>query len=130
MADLEGIAHLKGVAIIEVERLRHKGWAEYDHRTQVIRVKRGLGVVQWRSVVAHELGHHFYGHTRHRRRYEAQADRYAAWLLIHPDDWARATAVHPDCPQAVAAELGVMPRLVEVYATELTRHADGRNRKD
>lgn len=115
MADLEGIAHQKGIAIVEVEELAHKGWAEYDYRRRTIRVLSDLGPVQWRSVVAHEIGHDHYGHTGHCARHEAQADRYAATLLIDPAEWRVAIAAYPDSVQAVAAELGVMPRLVAVY---------------
>lgn len=75
-----------------------------------------VGAVQYRSTLAHELGHAHYGHWWSSRKHEDQADEWAARLLISPAEWSLAIALHPDCPQSVAAELGVLPRLVEVYA--------------
>lgn len=116
MADLEGVAHQKGV-IIEYRPVLRKGrWGEYDHRRRTIRLLSGLGPIQYRSTLAHELGHAHHGHRWSSRRHEQQADTYAARILISPAEWSLATAVYPDCPQSVAAELGVLPRLVEAYA--------------
>ncbi|MBP2319614.1 ImmA/IrrE family metallo-endopeptidase [Nesterenkonia lacusekhoensis] len=116
MADLEGIAHRMGVRVEHRTSLRRGRWGEYDHRHREIRLLTGLGPVQYRSTLAHELGHAHHGHWWTSLRHEDQADTYAAWLLISPAEWTLATAIYPDCPQSVAAELGVLPRLVEIYA--------------
>lgn len=116
MADLEGVAHHMGVDIEYRDQLRRGRWGEYDHRRRTIRLRAGLGPLQWRSTLAHELGHAHHGHWWTSLKHEDQADTYAAWLLISPQAWRSAISAHPDSPQSVAAELGVLPRLVEVYA--------------
>lgn len=122
MVDLEGVAHQKGV-IIEYRNVLRKGrWGEYEYRRHTVRLLSGLGPVQWRSTLAHELGHAHYGHWWQSARHELEADCYAARLLIRPAEWKLAAAAHPDCPQSVASELGVLPRLVEVYGLYLARH--------
>lgn len=76
--------------------------------------------IQWRCVLAHELGHAQWGHDGSCPRAERQADEHAVTLLITPEEWAVATILH-DSAEAVAHELGVLPRLVavacEVYQT-------------
>lgn len=116
MADLEGVAHRMGVHIEYRDQLRRGRWGEYDHRHRTIRLLSRLGAVQWRSTLAHELGHARHGHWWTSLRHEDQADEWAARVLIRPAEWSLAIALHPDCPQSVASELGVLPRLVEVYA--------------
>ena len=119
MADLEGVAHHMGVHVEYRSVLRRGRWGEYDHRRRTVRLLSGLGAVQWRSTLAHELGHAHHGHWWPSLKHENQADSYAARLLISPTDWSAAISAHPDNPLSVAAELGVLPRLVEVYAGTL-----------
>lgn len=108
-----------GVHVEHRTSLRRGRWGEYDHRHRTIRLLSGLGAVQYRSTLAHELGHAHHGHRWSSLKHENQADSYAAWLLISPAGWQAAIRAYPDSPQAVAAELGVLPRLVEVYAGTL-----------
>lgn len=72
-----------------------------------------------RCTVAHEVGHFWYGHdwTRDhdRARDEWQADSYAARLLISPVDYALAETLHGPHPGAIAKELEVTRRLVEIW---------------
>lgn len=67
-----------------------------------------------RSTIAHELGHHRYGHDCSSEKNERQADAYAARLLIHPDDYRDAVRVNPD-REHVADELCVTLDVVEAY---------------
>lgn len=73
-------------------------------------------------VLAHELGHVFYGHTSAQDEAgEALADYYAACLLIDPAEYARAVRVSGSV-EAVADELGVEARLLRVWVRRaLTR---------
>lgn len=76
-----------------------------------------------REVLAHELGHLHYGHdlrTRHDLPAdERRADLYAARLLISHTEYVFAESLHPD-PGAIARELGVTKRLVEIWQTQPT----------
>lgn len=71
-----------------------------------------------RCVLAHELGHLHYGHDLRSRHDvptdECKADLYAARLLISPNEYALAEALHPSSG-AITAELGVFKHLVELW---------------
>lgn len=71
-----------------------------------------------RCTLAHEMGHWWHGHDwrgRHdRERDERQADTYAARLLISPLEYALAERTVGEHPGALAKELGVTRRLVEL----------------
>lgn len=121
MADLEGIARHLGVRIEHHQKLHRSRWGEYSEHHRAIRLLDHLGPVQYRSVLAHELGHAHYRHRWCWGRYELHADAWAARTLIRPDCWRDATAAYDDV-LTVAAELQVLPRLVEAYALHLTRH--------
>ena len=78
-----------------------------------------------RETLAHECGHAFHGHdwTRDhdRERDERQADQYAARLLISVDDYADAETLVGEHPGAIARELGVTRRLVELRREDFAR---------
>lgn len=80
-----------------------------------------LDPIQYRCTAFHELGHAYYGHRGTSSRQELEADAWAARQLIRPDCWRDATAAYDDV-LTVAAELQVLPRLVEIYALHLARH--------
>ncbi|WP_087138658.1 ImmA/IrrE family metallo-endopeptidase [Mycetocola reblochoni] len=86
----------------------------YEHAQARIWYSLDLTRAERRVVVAHELGHARYGHTCDSPREERQADRFAAQLLIRPRDYEQAERVSADA-HAIAEELNVTPRLVEVY---------------
>ncbi len=84
----------------------------------------GLTPAERRSVIAHELGHHFYRHRESTPRNERAADRYAASLLIDPEEYARLEPIHPDA-DTIADELQVTVKIVEAYrALVLARVGD------
>lgn len=102
-----------------VQLIRHtggiKGW--YDHPTRTLSTRRGMGIQQYRSTLAHELGHAWYGdiptgngHYDHRQ--EDRAWRFAAHLLICPDDFRTAAIWHNDFLPAIADELEVTQYLL------------------
>lgn len=73
-----------------------------------------LSYAERRSVIAHELGHHHYGHTCDSRANEDQADAYAARLLIDPEWYAELEAISAD-PEWIAEEMSVTPEVIEDY---------------
>jgi Zn-dependent peptidase ImmA (M78 family) len=77
----------------------------------------GLTPSERRSVLAHELGHAYYGHTCDqgpRSPLERQADTYAATLLVHPEDYAALERVSAD-PHYIAEELNVTVEIVHAF---------------
>ena len=117
--DLLNFASHMGVRVHEVHGLDR--WGRYHHPARRITLRSGMGAVQGRSTLAHELGHAHYGHDADCPKLERQADAYAVWLLISPQAWEEATRVHSS-PVAVANELGVLPRLVEAAADLYSHH--------
>lgn len=115
MVDLHSHADRLGVTIRTLPTLPGDCWGLYMHHARAILLRADLGPVQRYSTLAHELGHAYHGHTHPAPVWEAEADEYAVRLLIPRrafEDHAR--ALHT--PVAVAHELGVLPRLVEVAA--------------
>lgn len=97
------VAHLPGDLL--------GGW--YPETARVF-VRFGLTPSEFRSVLAHELGHVYYQHTCDDGPSEAQANLYAARLLIDDEAYVRAEAVSPH-PHDIAEELGVTVELVQTY---------------
>ncbi|OFQ42282.1 ImmA/IrrE family metallo-endopeptidase [Corynebacterium sp. HMSC076D02] len=94
------------------------GW--YDHRRRIISTRRGMSIQQYRSVLAHELGHAHYGDTptgngHYDQRQERRADEYAAQLLINPTDFKAAAIWHHGHLPAIADELEVTKHLLRVW---------------
>lgn len=113
-----------------VQLIRHtgglKGW--YDHATRTISTRRGMAVHQYRSTLAHELGHAWYGDTRtgfgyYDRRQEDRAWQFATRLLICPDEFKSAAIWHNDFLPAIADELEVTQHLLSHYTHNLERKA-------
>jgi hypothetical protein len=76
----------------------------------------------------HELGHAYYGHVGVTGKQEALANRWAAHRLIDFERVLDVAAAVQSTP-AVAAELGVMPSVLETYLQILTRDQLGRLRE-
>lgn len=91
----------------------HRGF--YDAERRIVVYDFDLTPIEQRSVLAHELGHAFFDHQCFgNARFEADADYYAARLLIDPSDYAVAESIDPS-PEAIAEELGVEPRIVRAF---------------
>lgn len=86
----------------------------YDNNNRRIYISFGLTPDEVCSTLAHELGHAFYGDDGSTPANERRAQRYAAQLLIDPNDYARAERENSDV-WAIAEALGVTVELVEVY---------------
>lgn len=67
-----------------------------------------------RSVLAHELGHHHYGHSCDSPANERQADKFAASLLIDPDDYAELERISHHA-EWLAEELSVTVEVIHDY---------------
>ena len=107
------IAHTEGMGA-EIRYVDHMDrWGRYDYQRSIVWLLKGMGVAQWRSTLAHEAGHVFWGHTHDGPRQERQADEHAVRLLVPLGTWARATA-GGESVAAVAHDLLVVPRLVVV----------------
>jgi len=87
------------------------------------------GAAAQRENLAHECGHAYWGHDWRGRhdisRDERIADRYAARLLVGVEGYARAERLVGPHPGALAKELGVTRRLIELRQEDF---AGGRGR--
>lgn len=110
-----------GVRVEHHPYLPRGRWGEYRHGRKVIRLLSCLAPVQYRSTLAHELGHAAHGHRRTTSRTELEADVWAARHLIEPQQWWHVVGAYDDV-LTVASELGVVPELVRVYAEHLACH--------
>jgi len=86
----------------------------YDHARAAIFLSMDLTPFEMRSVLAHELGHAYFGDSCSTGANERRAERYAATLLITPDAYAMAEAIDPH-PEAIAEELQVTADIVRTY---------------
>ena len=123
--DLHRLAESMGVTL-----RRHnggkKGW--YDHATRTISTRRGMSIQQYRSVLAHELGHAAHGDTptgngHYDQRQERRADEYAARLLISPAEFEAAATWHRGHLPAIADELEVTKHLLKTWQSLYERQA-------
>lgn len=124
--DLDKIAELFGVQVIETHDLEPAWDGMYLHDRHTIIIRKGLDHWTHRSIFAHELGHAFYRDEIHGDpRLELRADQYAARLLISEDEYRAAEQLHGPHPGAIAHELGVTPDLVatwcDIYSRTLVR---------
>lgn len=122
------------IAQAEAMGLRVK-WVDLGRRTGELR-RSGLVLINdrksaltQRCALAHEMGHWVHGHDwsamHDRRRDELQADTYAAELLIRPVDYALAERLHDGHAGAIARELDVSTRLIEIWRTQVLRRPSG-----
>lgn len=116
--NLDLIAQDLGVRITR-GALPHGWWGSYNHGTLTITLHRGLGPVQYKSTLAHELGHARYRHQESTTHTEWQASVWAARRLITPDAFHDAV-YWADTVTGVASILEVMPADVETYVTAMT----------
>ena len=83
-----------------------------DHNTILLHSR--LRHVYQRTVLTHEIGHAVNGHDDDSPKNENQADKFAAYHLIDPDELAGLLDVSPD-EQNLIRELGVTTRLFRSY---------------
>lgn len=112
-----------------VRLVRHTGGAKgcYHHPTRTISTRRGMSITQYRSTLAHELGHAYYGdeptgNGHYDQRQEARADEYAARLLIPRDSFDTAYRWCQGDHRELADELEVTQHLLAVYMRQALTH--------
>ncbi|PXY04647.1 ImmA/IrrE family metallo-endopeptidase [Corynebacterium striatum] len=105
-----------------VQLQRHTGGSPgwYDHHRRIISTRRGQSISQYKSVLAHELGHAAHrdtptGNGHFDQRQERRADEYAANLLINPHDFEAAAIWHHGHLPAIADELEVTQHLLRTW---------------
>lgn len=101
---------------------------KWYHRRRVISLSRDLGPIGQRCTLAHELGHAALGHVSDppkmlRDKQEAQAERYAAALLISEQEYALAERLYGPSTGAIAAELCVSTHMVDIWRKRIHRHS-------
>lgn len=105
-------------------RVRHaptpKGlWGIYDHPRNLITLSPGMNSAQYRSTLAHELGHVRYGHHGHHAKTERLADKWAAGKLLNIDMVLEQAKFTIDTKE-LSAELNVMPWVLATFIETLS----------
>lgn len=120
--DLDKIASLFGVHVTETNDLDPAWNGMYLHEDRIIILRKGLDYWNRRSILAHELGHAYYGDEAHGDpRLELRADQYAARLLISEDAYRAAEQLHGPHPGAIAHELGVNLEVIKTWCDIYSR---------
>jgi Zn-dependent peptidase ImmA (M78 family) len=92
------------------------------HSSGLVLINDRRTLAQQRVTLAHECGHHVYGHDwtgRHdRERDEREADTYAARLLISPEAFAEAEALVGCRDNALARELNVQAHHITLWRAD------------
>lgn len=86
----------------------------YEPETARVWISFGLTPSEQRSVLAHELGHVYFGHTCGSARAEREADRYAASLLVCPETYAELEREEMDA-YSIADEMSVTVDVVHAF---------------
>lgn len=121
--DLQDMAHLLGVTLTHHNEGK-KGW--YSPSLRTISTRRGMAVWDYKSTLAHEIGHAMYrdertSHGHFDQRQETRADRFAAKLLISEVDLLHLAPWHGNDLHSLALDLEVTPKLLRTY---LQQHPD------
>ncbi|MGV0868743.1 ImmA/IrrE family metallo-endopeptidase [Corynebacterium kalidii] len=114
--------------ILNIHRRHHDtgplGWYQ-PGPPKTISTKKGLRIWDYKTVLAHEIGHAAYNDNactgRWKDKQEQRANRLAARLLIDPGDLQEATLWHRDDHHALALDLEVAPHLLDVFMTHNTQ---------
>lgn len=94
-------------------------WGIYDKRHKLITIKPDLGISQYRSTLAHELGHAHYGHSGHHPKTERLADKWAAKKLLSFHSVLEGARYSTNTSE-LSAHLEVMPWVLETFVNTLT----------
>ncbi len=101
------------------DRLPSRVLGHYVHARGLIRLRAGMARHQARCVLAHELRHAEYGDEWPSTFHEKRADLEAARLLIDPHALADAAVIHARHLPAMARELRVTKKMLEVRIQHL-----------
>lgn len=87
------------------------------HR-KAVTVRNGMDDVQTLCALAHEFAHaHYADPPGHYGAHELRADRFAAKLLINPDDYRIIETQYGPHPARLAHELGVTVKVLKTWQT-------------
>lgn len=123
MLDMTLYTAQRGLKIIERAGVHRSGYAPGE---RFIEIPPRMKPRVRDSVLAHENGHHALGHrpTRDpilRAKQELAANRWAAELLISPEDFSAAESLRNGHVPSMAVDLHVADELVETYQRMLER---------
>lgn len=113
LSDLKAIAASLDVTLC-IDTLEEGLLGFYEPSEARVYFAHGLTPSEERSVIAHELGHVYYGHEHGDDRNEREAETWAAQLLIDARDYAEAEK-HAHDLHSLAESLGVTEELVAHY---------------
>lgn len=120
--DLIDHAHRQGIRVWW--RAHPSGKAHWSAQHRSIWLDPTLTDVEARSLLAHELGHAFYGDVGPQPHHiEQRAWRFAAELLIPEDDYIDAELLHGQDRALIADHLGVTREVVDAHQSILRRTA-------
>lgn len=115
--DLHRLAEKMGLKLA-----RHSGGPKgfYHHPSRTITTRRGLSIAEYRSTLAHELGHAYYSDEPtpdpvRDARQEARANRWAANLLLAGQDVEKALICNGNHIKPAAYELEVTATILRVW---------------
>ena len=120
---------------LNVTLQRHDGGKKgYWHPpSRSITTRRGLSIAEYKSTLAHEIAHAFHGDTPtgdiYSTRQELRADKWAANLLINPDEAKTVLYCYPHIEPA-AYELEVTKHLLRVWVANNQHLLDNVARAD
>ncbi|MGN8024738.1 ImmA/IrrE family metallo-endopeptidase [Microbacterium sp. 22242] len=111
---------------IEYKRLRDGRDGESYVDRKLTRLRPGMNARLHRCVLAHELGHHAFGHHSTRfgpvhAKQERAAEEWGALRLISLDDYRHVEEIHDGHAGAMALELGVMRSTLAAFQGLLLR---------
>ena len=91
---------------------------EYYPNQRAILLQTGLDTITERCVLAHELGHHRYGHHQSTPRTEREADQWAANQLITIDAIVECARIWPHNPEKWCHHLAVTPAILRAWLAQ------------
>ena len=112
---LENLAVVMNVQLVHSKRLDISLNAAWHPTTRTILIRHNLDPATRVCAIAHELGHAHYGHNCSAPRFEYQADRWAAKQLLDGRVTHDLLREYRTRPGALAAELGVTPKLLNLW---------------
>lgn len=114
--NLEELAEKAGATVMQ-----HNGGEKGRYYGRgIISIRKNLGPVNYKCTLAHELAHHILQHDPAATgwiydKQEVQAEKWAANLLIRPDEYRELESQHGPHPSLLACELEVTVRLLKTW---------------
>lgn len=116
--NLEELAEKVGATVLE-----HDGGEKGRYYGRgIISIRKNLGPVNYKCTLAHELAHHILQHDPAATgwiydKQEAQAEKWAANLLVNPISYRDMERQYGPHPAHLACELGVTVKVLKTWQT-------------